>query len=202
MANKKYAVTLLYTERGSVGASDVVGVFTTMEKAMKAVENLFHCTCDRLGIEELNTLSYQEEDNFHIEKNDIRANGTITEIEENEEYVPSDFLTLVEPEEALKSVEQQKRVEALYQLDDEIRKHIDNGEGPVELKIYLNYGAYVRYTITFADETDELCNYKYEIHSLNDESEVIVSRAEFFDADGKTNIGKAMMLGALYMVLD
>lgn len=200
MANKKkYVVTLLYRERGSVGTSDVVGVFTTMEKAMKAVENLFHCTCDRLGIEELNTLSYQEEDNFHIEiDNGIRADGTITEVEENNEYEPSDFFTLTEKDVKTRQVQ----VHSLYELDDEIKKAIDNGEGPVELKIYLNYGAYVRYTITFADETDELCNYKYEIHSLNDESEVIVSRAEFFDADGKTNIGKAMMLGALYMVLD
>ena len=62
-----YVVTLTYSEgETQQDGTNVVGVFANKNDARKALENVFHKSCDRLGIEELNTYSYQGQDSFKL----------------------------------------------------------------------------------------------------------------------------------------
>lgn len=94
------------------------------------------------------------------------------------------------------------KVNSLAQITAQINKNIDEGNGePVELLVMLNYGAYSRKTITFADEVDESGFEKFEVFNLIDETTQILSLNDLFD-ETKTNLGKAINAGAVFMVLD
>jgi predicted RNA binding protein with dsRBD fold (UPF0201 family) len=164
------------------------------------LENNFHDTCDRLGVEELNTVSYQDEDDFRIQdENDLYfATGTITEVFEDMEYeADSDEFLETEEENNAKPVDKPQRVTSMAELIEKIKANIEAGIEPVEISIQLNHGAITRKAITFADEQDANGNDKFEILNFIDDSTQILSFDELFD-EGKTYIGKAIECGAAF----
>lgn len=206
----KYVVSAVYQEYGGRATSDIIGTFSTYKNAMVALDNHFHRMCDRLGVEELNALSYQDEDSFKLqEENDLwYATGIIDTCEEDEEYLPEDFEAdygdnnVANPKPQQEKVKPHyERVKSLKELLDKIQKHVDEGIEPVEVMMLLNYGANTHYSITFADEIDEAGDYKLEIHSHVDDTTEIMTQQDLFN-DWKTYIGKAINCGALYYVLD
>ena len=201
MANEtKYVVTHLYQEYGGRVTSSVIGTFSTPEKARKALENNFHDTCDRLGVEELNAVSYQDEDDFRIQdENDLYvATGTITEVFEDMEYeADSDEFLETEEENNANPVDKPQRVTSMAELIEKIKANIEAGIEPVEISIQFNHGAISRKAITFADEQDANGNDKFEILNFSDDSTQILSFDELFD-EGKTYIGKAIECGAAF----
>lgn len=201
MANeKKYVVTHLYQEYGGRATASVIGTFSTPENARKALENNFHDTCDRLGVEELNAVSYQDEDDFRIQdENDLYfATGTITEVFEDMEYeADSDEFLETEEENNANPVDKPQRVASMAELIEKIKENIEAGIEPVEISIQLNHGAISRKAITFADEQDANGNDKFEILNFIDDSTQILSFDELFD-EGKTYIGKAIECGAAF----
>lgn len=201
MANeKKYVVSHLYQEYGGRATMSVLGVFTTPEKARKALENNFHDTCDNLGIEELNALSYQNEDDFRIQTNDelCLAIGTITEVHEDMEFKAyGDEFLETEEENNANPVDKPQRVTSMAELIENIKANIEAGIEPVEISIQYNHGAISRKAITFADEQDANGNDKFEVLNFIDDSTQILSFDELFD-EGKTYIGKAIECGAAF----
>ncbi len=95
-----------------------------------------------------------------------------------------------------------KKVYSLAQITEQINDNIENKGGePVELIVQLNYGLYSRKSITFADEQDESGFSKFEVFNHVDDTTQILSLNELFD-ETKTNLGKAINAGAVFMVID
>jgi len=202
---KKFVVTTIYQEQGGKATNALIGVFTDEEKAGIALENAFHKACNSLDIAELNGYShYTECDSFHLcdgEDETYFYDGEIQEVEEDIEYDDESPYLISEDEKDDKCESNFQVVQSLAELIGKINDNIDNGEGPVEIIIKLNYGAFSRKTITFADELDECGDYKFELFNCIDETTQILSRDELFD-DCKTYVGKAINTGNLFYVLD
>lgn len=192
-----YVVTLTYSEgETQQEGTNVVGVFTNKDDARKALENVFHKSCDRLGIEELNVFSYQDQDSFKLIDIDDSLGSKDWEYnffgEITETILGAEVDIFNDDEEQ----EKYKQVKNLAELIQKIQINIENGDEPVEIMVVLNQGAYSRKTITFADE-----EYKFEVFNFIDDTTQILSVDDLFD-QAKTNIGKALQVGALYYVLD
>lgn len=186
--------------------ADVIGAYESVWDARSALQVVFHKICDKLGIEELNTYSYQEEDSFILRTSES-ANaeyhfiGNIDTIETETEYT-NIFDDDDDDECYPKYTKNTVKVYSLAQITAKINKKIEEGnEEPVELLVMLNCGAYSRKTITFADEQDESGFEKFEVFNFIDETTQILSLADLFD-ETKTNLGKAINAGAVFMVLD
>lgn len=192
-----YVVTLTYSEgETQQEGTNVVGVFTNKDDARKALENVFHKSCDRLGIEELNVYSYQDQDSFKLIDIDDSLGSKSWEYnffgEITETILGAEVDIFNDDEEQ----EKYKQVKNLAELIQKIQTNIENGDEPVEIMVVLNQGAYSRKTITFADEED-----KFEVFNFIDDTTQILSVDDLFDQT-KTNIGKALQVGALYYVLN
>ena len=192
-----YVVTLTYSEGETrQEGTNVVGVFTNKDDARKALENVFHKSCDRLGIEELNKFSYQDQDSFKLIDIDDSLGSKSWEYnffgEITESIIGQENDIFNDDEEQ----EKYKQVKSLAELIQKIQTNIENGDEPVEIMVVLNYGVYSRKTITFADEED-----KFEVFNFIDDTTQILSVDDLFD-QAKTNIGKALQVGALYYVLN
>ena len=197
-----YVVTLTYSEgETQQEGTNVVGVFTIKDDARKALENVFHKSCDRLGIEEVNVCSYQDQDSFKLIDIDDSLGSKSREYnffgEITESIIGQENDIFNDDEEQEKS----KQVKNLAELIQKIQTNIENGDEPVEIMVALNHGAYSRKTITFADEVDENGDNKFEVFNFIDDTTQILSVDELFDQT-KTNIGKALQVGALYYVLN
>lgn len=209
--SKLFVVTTIYQENGGRADQKLVGVFDTHEKAQAALETAFHENCDALDIEELNKNSFFDDapeegmpQSFYLcdeNEEDWFCMGSIAPLELNKVYAIDDKYEPVgddddKPEQGgVDDKEVYKQVESLKELIDTIQSNEDEGEGPVEVVIRLNGGALSRKLISFADEDD-----KFEVFNFIDETTQILSADELFDRT-KTNIGKALEVGALYYVL-
>jgi hypothetical protein len=99
-------------------------------------------------------------------------------------------------------MEKTKKVYSLSQIIEQINKNIENKDGqPVEILIMLNDSVYSRKCITFADEQDKSGFSKFEIFNFIDNTTQVLSLDELFNSE-KTNIGKAINMGAVFMVID
>lgn len=205
----KYVVSAVYQEYGGRATCDIIGTFSTYKNAMVALENHFHRMCDRLGVEELNAVSYQDEDSFKLqEENDLwYATGIIDTCEEDEEYLPEDFeadygdnnVANPKPQQEEKVVKPRyEQVLSMKQLIGRVRDKVDEDGGLVEVIITLNGGGYTKYSIALAGtEVDE----EFDVYSFCDNTTQTLKWEDFFDIN-KTKIGKAIEHGALYYVLD
>ena len=206
MANKKlYAVTTIYQEQGGHATKALIGVFTNEEKAATALETTFHKACDSMGVEELNGYSYfTESDSFHIcdgKEETWHYDGEIEEVEEDLVYT-DESPYLISEHDSSGTMEKTEKVYSIAQLTEQINNNIKNKDSePVELIVQLNYGSYSRKSITFADEQDESGFSKFEVFNHIDDTTQILSLNELFD-DTKTNLGKAINAGAVFMVID
>lgn len=192
-----YVVTLTYSEgETQQEGTNVVGVFANKDDARKALENIFHKSCDRLGIEELNVFSYQDQDSFKLIDIDDSLGSKSWEYnffgEITESIIGKENDIFNDDEKQ----ERYKQVKNLAELIQKIQTNIENGDEPVEIMVVLNHGAYSRKTIAFADEED-----KFEVFNFIDDTTQILSVDDLFD-QAKTNIGKALEIGALYYVLN
>lgn len=88
-------------------------------------------------------------------------------------------------------------VYSLAELIGKIQEQIRNGSEPIEIITPLDGKAYSRKSITFADETDENGDKKFEVHNLTDETTKILSREDLFNPL-LTDIGKALEKKQLY----
>ena len=205
--SKLFVVTTIYQENGGRADQKLVGVFDTHEKAQAALETAFHENCDALDIEELNKNSFFDDapeegmpQSFYLcDENDEDwfCMGSIAPLELNKTYAIDDKYEPVgdDDDKPEQGEEVYKQVESLKELIDTIQSNEDEGEGPVEVVIRLNDGALSRKLISFADEDD-----KFEVFNFIDETTQILSPEELFDRT-KTNIGKALEVGALYYIL-
>ena len=186
-----------------IEGANVIGSYESIWDARSALRVIFDKICDKLGIEELNAYSYQEEDSFLLRTSEsVNAEyhfiGEINTIETETEYLD----IFDDDDECGASKEKTKRVHSLAQITAQINKNIEEKDGqPVELLVMLNGGAYSRKSITLADEVDESGFGKFEILNHIDDTIQVLSLSELFD-ETKTNLGKAINAGAVLMVLD
>lgn len=205
----KYAVTTIYQEQGGRATKALIGVFTNEEKAAAALENAFHKACDSMGVEELNGYShFTESDSFHIcdgEDETWYYDGEIEEVEEDVVYTDESPYLISEEEKKEDDKPAHENfvvVPSLADLISKIEQNIDNGEGPVEIAIRLNLGAFSRKTITFdKDAYGDGGPYKFEVFNYIDETTETFTEEDLFN-DWKTLIGRAIGMGQLYYVLD
>ena len=187
-----------------IESANVIGAYESIWDARSALEVIFHKICDKLCIEELNAYSYQEEDSFLLRTSEsVNAEykfiGEITTIDTETEY-----LDIFDDDEHDfgGTMEKTIKVYSLAQITEKINDNIENKGGePVELIVQLNYGLYSRNSITFADEQDESGFGKFEVFNHVDDTKQILSLSELFD-ETKTNLGKAINAGAVFIVLD
>ena len=187
-----------------IESANVIGAYESIWDARSALQVIFHKICDKLCIEELNAYSYQEEDSFLLRTSEsVNAEykfiGEITTIDTETEY-----LNIFDDDEHDfgGTMEKTKKVYSLAQITEQINDNIENKDGqPVEILIMLNSGVYSRKCITFADEQDKSGFSKFEIFNFIDNTTQVLSLDELFDS-AKTNIGKAINMGAVFMVLD
>ncbi len=187
-----------------IESANVIGAYESIWDARSALRVIFHKICDKLCIEELNAYSYQEEDSFLLRASEsVNAEykfiGEITTIDTETEY-----LDIFDDDEHDYggTMEKTKKVYSLAQITEQINDNIENKGGePVELIMLLNYGLYSRKSITFADEQDESGFSKFEVFNFVDDTTQILSLSELFD-ETKTNLGKAINAGAVFMVID
>ena len=187
-----------------IESADVIGAYESIWDARSALRVIFDKICDKLCIEELNAYSYQEEDSFLLRTSEsVNAEykfiGEITTIDTETEY-----LDIFDDDEHDfgGTMEKTKKVYSLAQITEQINDNIENKGGePVELIVQLNYGLYSRKSITFADEQDESGFSKFEVFNHIDDTTQILSLNELFD-ETKTNLGKAINAGAVFMVID
>lgn len=195
-----YVVTLTYSEgETQQEGTNVVGVFANKDDARKALENVFHKSCDRLGIEELNVFSYQDQDSFKL----IDIDDSLGSRQWGYNFFGEITETILGREVDIFNDDEEEYiiVNSLAELITIIRTNIEVDGEPTEFVVALNHGAYSRKTITFADEVDENGDNKFEVLNLIDDTTQILSLDELFDQT-KTTIGKALQAGALYYVLD
>ena len=187
-----------------IESANVIGAYESIWDARSALRVVFDKICDKLCIEELNAYSYQEEDSFLLRTSEsVNAEykfiGEIQTIDTETKY-----LNIFDDDEHDYggTMEKTKKVYSLAQITEQINKNITEKDGqPVELIVQLNYGFYSRKSITFADEQDENGFGKFEVFNHNDSTTQILSLSELFD-NNKTNLGKAINAGAVFMVLD
>ena len=186
-----------------IEGANVIGSYESIWDARSALRVVFDKICDKLGIEELNAYSYQEEDSFLLRTSEsVNAEyhfiGEINTIETETEYLD----IFDDDDECNTTKEKTERVHSLAQITVQINKNIEEKDGqPVELLVMLNGGAYSRKSITLADEVDESGFGKFEILNHIDDTIQVLSLSELFD-ETKTNLGKAINAGAVLMVLD
>lgn len=186
-----------------IESANVIGAYKSIWDARSALRVVFDKICDKLGIEELNAYSYQEEDSFLLRTSEsVNAEykfiGKITTIDTETEY-----LNIFDNDEHNfgGTMEKTQKVYSLAQITEQINKNIENKGGePVELIMQLNCGLYSRKSITFADEQDESGFSKFEVFNHIDDTTQVLSLSELFD-DTKTNLGKAINAGAVFIVL-
>ena len=196
---KVFVVSTLYQENGGRAENHNVGVFNKLEDAQVALENAFHENCDALGIEELNNNSFFDDapeegmlPSFYLcDENDeeFMCLGTIDCLEMNKEY--SDTDKYENPNE-----EDMEQVKNLKELIGRIQTNLDESGEPVEVVILLNNGVISRKTITFGDEDDT-----FDVFNFVDSTMQTLTIDELFDRS-KTNIGRALEVGALYYILN
>lgn len=187
-----------------IESANVIGAYESIWDARSALRVAFDKICDKLGIEELNAYSYQEEDSFLLRTSEsVNAEykfiGEITTIDTETEYLD---IFDDDDEECNTAKEKTMRVHSLAQITAHINKNIEEKGGqPVELLVMLNSGAYSRKSITLADEVDESGFGKFEVLNHIDDTIQVLSLSEMFD-ETKTNLGKAINAGAVLMVID
>ena len=187
-----------------IESANVIGAYESIWDARSALQVIFHKICDKLCIEELNAYSYQEEDSFLLRTSEsVNAEyifiGEITTIDTETEY-----LDIFDDDEHDYggTTEKTKKVYSLAEITVQINKNIEEKDGqPVELIMLLNGGLYCRKSITLADEVDESGFGKFEVFNFVDDTTQILSLSELFD-ETKTNLGKAINAGAVFMVID
>ena len=187
-----------------IESANVIGAYESIWDARSALQVIFHKICDKLCIEELNAYSYQEEDSFLLRTSEsVNAEyifiGEITTIDTEIEY-----LDIFDDDEHDYggTTEKTKKVYSLAEITVQINKNIEKKDGqPVELIMLLNGGLYSRKSITLADEVDENGFGKFEVFNFVDDTTQILSLSELFD-ETKTNLGKAINAGAVFMVID
>jgi hypothetical protein len=187
-----------------IESANVIGAYESIWDARSALEVIFHKICDKLCIKELNAYSYQEEDSFLLRTSEsVNAEykfiGKITTIDTETEY-----LVIFDDDEHDYggTTEKTKKVYSLAEITVQINKNIEKKDGqPVELIMLLNGGLYSRKSITLADEVDENGFGKFEVFNFVDDTTQILSLSELFD-ETKTNLGKAINAGAVFMVID
>ena len=187
-----------------IESANVIGAYESIWDARSALQVIFHKICDKLCIEELNAYSYQEEDSFLLRTSEsVNAEyifiGEITTIDTEIEY-----LDIFDDDEHDYggTTEKTKKVYSLAEITVQINKNIETKDGqPVELIMLLNGGLYSRKSITLADEVDENGFGKFEVFNFVDDTTQILSLSELFD-ETKTNLGKAINAGAVFMVID
>ena len=197
----RYVVTLTYREGECENTgTHPIGSYESIWDARAALDVYFHKSCDRLGIEELNAISFKDEDEFLLRDaaNNYCFNGEIHQIMTETEM--DIFNDDEEDDEPQPDKPKYQQVASRKELIGKVKEQVDECAEPVEVIITLNGGGYTRYGITFADEEDEHGDPKFEIFSYCDESTQVLSWEECFDED-KTNIGKAIEKGSLYYVL-
>lgn len=187
-----------------IESANVIGSYESIWDARSALRVVFDKICDKLGIEELNAYSYQEEDSFLLRTSEsVNAEykfiGEITTIGTETEYLD---IFDDDDEECNTAKEKTMRVHSLAQITVQINKNIEEKCGqPVELLVMLNSGVYSRKSITLADEVDESGFGKFEVLNHIDDTIQVLSLSEMFD-ETKTNLGKAINAGAVLMVID
>lgn len=187
-----------------IESANVIGAYESIWDARSALQVIFHKICDKLCIEELNAYSYQEEDSFLLRTSEsVNAEykfiGEIQTIDTETEY-----LDIFDDDEHDYggTTEKTKKVYSLAEITVQINKNIEKKDGqPVELIMLLNGGFYSRKSITLADEVDESGFDKFEVFNFVDDTTQILSLNELFD-ETKTNLGKAINAGAVFMVID
>ena len=199
-----YIVTVTKKYDGiDIESANVIGAYESIWDARSALRVIFDKICDKLCIEELNAYSYQENDSFLLRTSE-NANAEYKFIGKiNTISTETEYLNIFDDEHDFGgTMEKTKKVYSLAQIIEQINKNVKNKCGePVELLIRLNYGFYSRKSITLADEQDECGFRKYEILNYNDSTTQILSLSELFD-ETKTNLGKAINAGAVFMVID
>ena len=120
-------------------------------------------------------------------------------VENHEEWVIEELPVMGEN---MTTPELRSVVESLAELIGKIQEQVRNGSEPVEVITPLDGKAYSRKSITFADETDEDGDKKFEVRNYIDGTTQILSREDLFNPL-LTNIGKALEKNSLfYDVLD
>ena len=196
---KVFVVSTLYQEKDNIAENHNVGVFNKLEDAQVALENAFHENCDALGIEELNKYSFFDEvpeegmlPSFYLCDNkdeEFMCLGTINCLEMNKEYRDTDKYE--NPNE-----EDMEQVKNLKELIGRIKTNLDESGEPVEVVVLLNNEVVSRKTITFGDEDDT-----FNVFNFADDTMQTLTMDELFD-NSKTNIGRALEVGALYYILN
>ena len=93
-------------------------------------------------------------------------------------------------------------VHSVSELIGKIQEQVRNGSEPVGIVVPLDGKAYLRKTITFADETDENGDKKFKVYDYIGGTTQILSREDLFNPL-LTNIGKALEKSSLfYDILD